>query len=272
MVYGRPHQVATYHTLRKLGYTGLIYLVADTTDIHNSEYQKLYGDEVIVFDKYAASKLYDSGDNSGDLRSTMYAANTIFEIAERLGIEYFFIMCDDYYEFHFMFAGHKGSALVNDLDRLFYHMLDFYKSINALSIAFAQTGDFIGGIENEKGAYRFSKRKAMNTLLCSIHRKFQFLGRMNEDVTTYVNLGSRGHLFLTIPLIAISQKDTQQTKKGLGELYADNGTYVKSFFSVLYNPSNVKVSMMNANHKRIHHSIQWKNTTPMILSDVYKKM
>jgi hypothetical protein len=94
---------------------------------------------------------------------------------------------------------------------------------------------------------------------------------MNEDVTTYTLLGQQGNLFLTIPVFAINQKDTQQEKKGLSEMYVDNGTYVKSMFSVIYNPSCVKASMMNASHKRIHHTIKWINTTPMILDLKYKK-
>jgi hypothetical protein len=40
----------------------------------------------------------------------------------------------------------------------------------------------------------------------------------------------------------------------------------------MYNPSSVKVSVMNATNKRIHHSIKWINTTPMILDPKYKKI
>jgi len=28
---------------------------------------------------------------------------------------------------------------------------------------------------------------------------------------------------------------------------------------------------MNTNYKRIHHSVSWKNTTPMIINEDYKK-
>lgn len=272
MVHGRPEKCLTYDTLKRCGYTGKTYLVADNIDNTVDEYKDKYGDMVIVFNKPYASKKYDSGDNTGDLRSTMYAANEIFNISETLGIKYFYIMCDDYYEFDYMFKDDiKGMKLAKNIDIIFDLMIEFYKKTNALSITFAQTGDFIGGIDNGKGAYRFSKRKAMNSFLCSTERRFEFMGRMNEDVTTYVNLGQKGELFLTIPVLAINQKDHQQQKKGLTEMYLDNGTYVKSMFSVIYNPSCVKVSMMNANHKRIHHSIKWANVTPMIISEKYRK-
>lgn len=273
MVYGRPEKNLTYETLKKCGYTGKIYLVGDNTDDKIDGYKSKFGNDLLVFDKKEVSKKYDGGDNSGDLRSTMYAANTIFDLAEQHGIKYFYIMCDDYYEFDYMFRDEiKGMKLCRNIDKIFDLTVNFYKTTNALSIAFAQTGDFIGGIDNGKGVYRFSKRKAMNSFLCSTERRFNFMGRMNEDVTTYVNLGTQGGLFLTIPVFAINQKDTQQVKKGLTEMYVDNGTYVKSMFSVIYNPSCVKASMMNANHKRIHHSIKWINTTPMIISEKYKKL
>jgi hypothetical protein len=273
MVHGRPDKVLTYETLMKCGYTGKVYFVADNLDETLPKYKEKYTDRVLVFDKNEAAKKYDSGDNSGDLRSTMFAANKIFDLAEQVGVKYFYIMCDDYYEFDYMFKdGIKGMKLCRNIDKIFDLTINFYKSINALSVAFAQTGDFIGGIDNGKGVYRFSKRKAMNSFLCSTERRFEFMGRMNEDVTTYVNLGQKGGLFLTIPVFAVNQKDTQQVKKGLTEMYIDNGTYIKSMFSVIYNPSCVKASMMNASHKRIHHSINWKATTPMIISNEYKKL
>lgn len=62
-----------------------------------------------------------------------------------------------------------------------------------LTLAIGQGGDYIGG---EK-ATRFNDgiqpmRKAMNSFICSVDRPFQFIGRINEDVNTYVLLGSRG--------------------------------------------------------------------------------
>ena len=271
MVYGRPDKVKTYNTLRNQGYTGKIFLVGDNTDVTINDYKKKYGNQLFVFDKKEAAKKYDGGDNSGDLRSTMYKANAIFDLAEESNVKYFSIMCDDYYDFYYAFPNSKGKVIPKNMDIVFNLMVKFYKTTPALSIAFAQTGDFIGGIDNGKQLYRFSKRKAMNTFICSIERRFNFMGRMNEDVTTYVNLGTQGGLFLTIPVIAIGQPDTQKQKNGLTDVYIDNGTYIKSMFSVIYNPSCVKASMMNANHKRIHHSISWKNTTPMIIDEKYKK-
>jgi hypothetical protein len=265
MVHGRPDKMWTYNTLRKCGYTGKIYLVADSLDKTLYEYKKIYGDELLVFDKELASKEMDSGDNTNDLRSTLYSANKIFDLAKENGIKYFYIMCDDYYYFGYRYE--SGAKIIKNLDKVFDLMVNFYKSTNIKTIAFSQGGDHIGGFSGIK-----LKRKAMNSFLCSTDRPFKFLGRMNEDVTTYVNLGSKGDIFFTFTNIQLDQKDTQGEKKGLTEMYKDNGTYVKSFFSVMYNPSNVKVSMMNSNNPRIHHSVKWINTTPMIIDNKYKKI
>jgi hypothetical protein len=270
MVHGRPDKMWTYNTLRKCGYTGKIFLVADNLDKTLQGYKERYGNELLVFDKKEAAKEMDSGDNSGDLRSTLFAANKIFDLAKENNIKHYFIMCDDYTSFNYALLDADRSFIKN-LNNIFSLMVKFYENTEAKAIAFAQTGDMIGGIDNGKGAYRFSKRKVMNTFLCSTERRFKFIGRMNEDVSTYVNLGTKGALFLTIPTIVMSQKDTQQVKKGLTEMYLDNGTYTKSFFSVMYNPSCVKVAMMNAKNTRIHHSIKWINTTPMIIKESYKR-
>ena len=96
----------------------------------------------------------------------------------------------------------------------------------------AQGGDFIGGKKNQNAKPKLM-RKAMNTFICSIDRPFKFVGRLNEDVTTYVKLGSIGILFVTITNLMVNQQVHQSKKGGLTGVYKDNGTYVKSFFSVL---------------------------------------
>ena len=266
MVHGRPEKMWTYQTLRKCGYTGKIYLVADDLDEKVDLYQKKYKDQLIVFDKKKSALNMDTGDNSGDFRSTLFSANTIFDLAEERGIEYFFIMCDDYSRFeHKKNLGYKlKTNMVKDLDKVISVMLDFYKKTPTTTIAFAQGGDFIGGADSQMAKQQY-KRKAMNTFLCSTKRRFKFMGRLNEDVTTYVNLGGKGMLFFTISHISIVQNQHQAQKGGLTNVYLDEGTYIKSFFSVMYNPSCVKVKEMGESHKRIHHVIHWNNAVPKII-------
>jgi len=105
----------------------------------------------------------------------------------------------------------------------------------------------------------------MNTFICSTERPFKFLGRINEDVNIYTSLGAKGNLFLTIPLVAINQKDTQTNNGGMTDIYMDGGTYIKSFYTIIFQPSSVKIRPMGAKHKRLHHSVTWKKTVPMII-------
>ena len=259
----------TYDSLRKHGYTGKIYLVADDLDKTVDGYKKKYGDELLIFDKKKAALNMDTGDNSGDFRSTLFSANTIFELAKERDIKYFFIMCDDYSAFHYRTdEGNKLAATcVKRLDDVFKSMVKFYKNTPTVCLAMAQGGDFIGGRENDMVGKL--KRKAMNTLLCSTDRPFKFIGRLNEDVTTYVNLGGKGLLFYTVGSVSIVQNPHQGEKGGLTDVYLDAGTYVKSFFSVMYNPSCVKVKEMGSSHKRIHHVVKWNNAVPKIISENY---
>ena len=273
MVHGRPKRMKTYHTLRKQGYTGKIFLVADDLDETRSEYQEIYKDEVLVFDKKKAAKELDAGDNSGDLRSTLFSSNTIPKLAKEQGYKYFFIMCDDYDWWGYKFDSelkYKDNKVKN-LDKLFAHLLEFYKSIPAKTVAFAQGGDFIGGRKSSDIKQLKLKRKAMNTFLCSTERPFKFLGRLNEDVTTYVRLGSTGDLFFTIHNVMINQQPTLQVAGGLTDVYLEYGTYVKSFMSVMYNPSSVKIYELGSKNKRIHHQVSWNNAVPKILNEKYKK-
>ena len=84
-------------------------------------------------------------------------------------------------------------------------------------------------------------------------------------------MGSRGYLFFTIADIALNQLDTQQNSGGLTDAYLDLGTYVKSFYTVVGNPSCVKISDMGCNHRRIHHLIDWEHAVPKIISDIFRK-
>ena len=272
MVWGRPEKMWTLQTLRRQGYTGKIYLVGDDQDEKIDDYRKKYGDDLLVFSKNEVKEQFDAGDNSGDLRSTMYAVNVIPRLAKEKGVKYFFIFCDDYTQFQYKYDSQLNYKYrqVKNLDRVFDLLLAFYKKTSAVTISFMQTGDFIGAGKGTYGRQLKMSRKSMNTFLCSTDRPFQFLGRINEDVTTYVNLGNKGGLFLSVPNVALSQKPTQSESGGLTDLYLDYGTYIKSFFSVMYNPSCVKVAEMGEKHKRLHHRVLWNKAVPKILDEKYR--
>jgi len=168
ITHGRPNDVITFDTLKKQGYSGNIYMIIDNTDKKSDQYYKTFGSEnVVMFDKETIAKTTDHGDNFWNLRTTTHARNACFDIAKNLGITYFLVLDDDYTYFDFrLFIDKAIVKPVKCLDVLFENILNYYKSINAVSICMAQGGDFIGGLDNGKELYRFSKRKAMNTWFC----------------------------------------------------------------------------------------------------------
>jgi hypothetical protein len=263
--HGRPNNIKTLKLLRARGYTKKVYFVLDDEDKTINEYIKNFGKEnVVVFNKRKIADLTDEGNNFDNRRTTTHARNACFDLAKDLGYEYFIVLDDDYYSLGYRYM--EGERKINNLDKVFELVLDYYKKIDCKSLAFSQGGDHIGGFSGIK-----LKRKCMNSFICSIHRRFWFVGQLNEDVNTYATLGSRGDLFLTYTNLNLSQGDTQSTKGGMSDAYNLSGTYVKSFYTIMYHPSGTKIKMMNTKFPRIHHQIKWINTTPMIINEKYKK-
>lgn len=269
--HGRANNVRTLKTLDDGGYTGETIIICDNEDDQIEDYKKL-GKRVIVFDKEEEMKYTDTEDNFKDHRLVVYARNVCHRIAKENGIDYFLVLDDDYTEIAFKYIDGKKlkSQKVKDLDKLFDATIEFLEVSGALTVTFAQGGDFIGGAENgnlEKGL----GRKAMNSFFCKTDRPFKFTGSTNEDVNAYITLGQKGKLLFTVYKVVIEQGKTQANAGGLTDIYLDNGTYVKSFYSVICQPSCAKVAIMNSNHPRIHHKILWNNCCPKIISDKYKK-
>lgn len=272
LTHGRPDNVITLQTLKKQGYDGRLYFIVDDEDKQKDKYIEKFGDAVIVFNKKEVADQCDEGNNFDERRTILMARNACFDIARQLGVKYFIQLDDDYTDFRHKHVDTNNSLfIIKEINKTFNILLDYFKRIKSLSIAFAQGGDYIGGISAPTGDYRFSKRKCMNSFICSTDRPFKFIGAMNEDVNTYTTLGSRGSLFLTIPFVALQQKPTQKQKGGITDMYLRFGTYCKAFTTVMMMPSSVKVSMMNSNNPRIHHSICWADAVPCIIREELRK-
>jgi hypothetical protein len=114
----------------------------------------------------------------------------------------------------------------------------------------------------------------MNSWFCDAEMPIQFFGHMNEDVSAYVTYGHRGQLFLTSLQAMLVQKPTQTTPGGMSDLYLTSGTYQKSFYTVMANPSCVQIGAMGdprGSGYRIHHKINWHKAVPKILDEKHKK-
>lgn len=272
--HGRPDNVVTLRSLERHRYTGRWYIVIDDEDPTGDQYRDLYGDKVVTFSKADIADTFDKGGLEPDRNVVVYARNAAWQIAKDLGLRWFAVFDDDYTHFHFRWYGRKGDNTYPDyhgwntrqLDAIFEALIRFMEATThpVMTIATAQGGDGIGGKRGSMARIRL-KRKAMNSFFLDTERPFQFVGRINEDVNAYVWNGYRGELFFTYSPIQLEQIATQANEGGLTGAYLDAGTYIKSFLTVMWCPSFVKVRSMGVTDRRLHHAIKWNNAVPKIV-------
>jgi len=275
---GRADNVITYKTLKNSDYTGNIRLLVDDEDKQLEKYKKNYKDEVIVFNKQEAIDMTDSMDNFKKRNSVVYARNIVYKKAKEKGFKYILVLDDDYSFFGNCFNSKReyitSGTTIRKLDRYIKAMLDFFINSKLDCLAMAQGGDFIGGSSSgvaKKYLNNQYSRKAMNAFFFDVDNPLYFKGRINEDVNMYIKEGSTGKKILTFGRIRLEQKQTQSNQGGLTDIYLDLGTFVKSFYSIMINPSCVKLTKMGVVSPRIHHKIIWRNAVPQIIDERYKK-
>jgi hypothetical protein len=279
LTHGRPDRQFTLNSLEKRGYTGPVFFVVDDEDATLPEYQRRYGTErVLTFSKSAIAETFDEGDNSGDRRAIVYARNACWEFARRLGYRFFIQLDDDYVSWGYRFnarAEYVHSPIAS-LDDLFDNMATFLEATPFLSVAISQGGDHLGGGRSSDNKKITTKRKAMNTFVCMTDRPFTFVGRINEDVNTYTSAQRAGGAFITFYAAMVTQVQTQSNAGGMTDLYLDSGTYIKSFYTIMYAPSCTVVTSLidhaGASHTgRIHHKVKWQQCAPKIIPETFRK-
>lgn len=274
--HGRGEIAVTQETLRKHGYTGEIFFVCDDEDETLGEYKARFGDDrVMVFSKkdYENNKDFDLGDNGGSRGVVWYARNACYDVAGKLGYRYFIEADDDYIEFEerspSVKKGKYKARPIKNLDKVFSAFFEFLGCDERIkTIAFAQGGDFMGG--TDKLLWQGVKRKAMNLFFCDCQKRVRFVGRINEDVNTYATGGRQGDIYLQVNRWLLQQQSTQKQKGGMSEAYLDKGTYLKSFYSVMYAPSCVKIAVLKERNARIHHNVDWDRCAVKIISGKWK--
>jgi hypothetical protein len=274
MTHGRPNIVHTYNALLKSGYTGPVCIVIDNEDKTAAEYKEKFGDMVYVFDKKKEAETTDVCDNFPHRKAIVYARNAAFRITKELGYRYFVQLDDDYTSFEYKSGkDHEfiSSKRIKNLNHIFDLMIDYLILGDWDSIAMAQGGDFIAGKNGYVKNALKTKRKCMNTWICDIEKPLRFCGHMNEDASCYIVEGLRGKKFLTLFNLSITPVQTQAAAGGMTELYNANGTYVKTFYSILQAPSCVKINHMGHINPRIHHNVKWNNACPKIIRQEWKK-
>jgi hypothetical protein len=288
LTHGRPTNVETLRSIRDAGYTGKVFIVIDDEDETGEEYKRIYGDEVLVFSKDEVARYTDQFDNFPDRRAVLWARNACWDLAKQTGYRYFVQLDDDYHRFSYrrIGKGHRFASSVDDeyhnwtmrtgLDAVFEALVRVVETTPVKTIALSQGGDHIGGAASATRLKRY-KRKAMNSFVCDTEKPFLFRGRLNDDVNTYVSLGSTGDLFFTDMELQLTQGKTQANPGGMSEVSQEFGTYVKSFYTIMAAPSCVTIRPMGNPEavtrtgrrrvitQRLHHLIDFRRAVPLIL-------
>jgi len=238
-------------------------------------YTDEYGEDKVIFlDKDGALPELDRGDNFDRRDCNVYARQQMWDLADELGYDYFLVLDDDYtniqYRFNEQFE--YDPEVMRDFDDYIDSSIEFLEDAGLDTLCMAQGGDFIGGSESSMAKSVQTRRKAMNSFLCKTDRPFNFRGTINEDVNTYVRAAQYGKLFLTANSASIEQETTQQEEGGLTGIYLDQGTYVKSFYTILYAPSCTSLMKLHdRGDDRIHHKVTWRNAAPKIVPESCKQ-
>ena len=268
----RANDIKTVNTLKKGNYTGKYYIVIDNEDDQEQLYFDKFGDKVIQFDKKEIADRTDTGDMDTDRRVGVFARNKIQELARDMGYKYHLQLDDDFSGFTFRYI--KDNRLANcrckDLDKLFEAVVKYQNDTKITALSFGLSSDYLGGIKSKKyeeGMFR----KTMGTFFLRQDDINMFKMRMNDDITTCILNGTKGKLYYSIAFVQTETPPTQRMSGGMTDAYQDNGTYRKSFYSVLCCPSCVKIALMGIKNYRIHHKISWNNCSPKLLNERYKK-
>lgn len=268
LTHGRAHDQVTFNELEKHGYTGNVYLVIDDLDEQRDEYERLYGDSVIVFEKREYAKRVDTMTTEDELRSVVFARNAAYDIAGDLGLSYFAMFDDDLSSFTFRYVrdGRLVSAPVTEFDALFESMVGFLDTTGVTSLNIASSGALIGGLQGVYG----------NGMCWNINQAFvvraddrlKFVGILNEDMNALLLGKDAGQVMLEAYAITKSTPQRGTNEGGLHGLYDDNRQYVRDFYSVIIDPSSLRIIVSrDGTSLRKSKALMY----PKIISDRHRK-
>lgn len=270
--HGRAKTITTYKALRTHGYTGPLYVVIDNEDDQEPLYREKFGQDIIQFDKRDYIPITDLGDLDDDRRIGVFARNFIQDKAAEMGYDYHLQMDDDMEGFTWRTIknGRLVCVQVNNIDAMLSAMVEYMENAPFVSLSFGLAMYYVGGLENSTWTKQMIP-KTMGTFLMRKDCKHYFHMRMNDDITTSALANSRGQLFYTYLPLRVDTVQTQSNAGGMTDIYKDNGTYRKSFYTVMALPSCTKISRMGLHDYRLHHEIVWNNCAPKILSESWRK-
>lgn len=236
---GRPNHQYTLEFLRK-SFKGDVFLLCDNEDKTLKEYQKNYGEKVLVFDKNEWVSKSDPMDNFRSKNSVLYARNAVFQLAKDMGYEYFAMADDDITRLDFRYEedGRLVGKQIEDFDKVVSSVLEAMDDTGTDYFYFGTDKIYIGGAANSQ----FQKKiigKVYCFIFCRTEQQHFYKGIMNEDEINNLLSMSVGKLVKSLTVIQIQYKPIgRDSVGGNAETYEENGyySYVRNFYPVIAFP------------------------------------
>lgn len=272
--HGRANDVKTVNLLKDGHYTGDWYIVIDDEDDQEPIYREKYGDHILQFCKMDEFIRTDVGDLSDDRRCGVFARNAIQRLANERGYKIHLQLDDDFTMIYHRWIDKQKGKLVGEraenLDTVFAAMAEYLDSTPISNLSFGLSSYYLGGVES-KNVQAGMIPKTMGSFMLKASDPVEFKMHMNDDITTAIWNWSTGRVFFTVMSYQVATPPTQHQAGGMTDIYKDNGTYQKSFYSVMMCPSFVKIAQQGRKFFRIHHEVEWDNCCPKILEQKWKK-
>lgn len=252
--HGRP-ECRTYKTM---GHLPNCYIVCDDEDELLGEYQRRYGERVVVFNRERYVQGTDWGFNKVKRNHAVFARNAVYDIAREKGFRYFFVVDDDFRSMAIRFwgASGKGRYKPRNLGRVMGEYAEFLKVSHAAVVGVAGGREFIGG-----GHCGDIARTARNFYCCDAEQPLNFGSVFLEDTSANVLGWMQGKITI-VPLFV--QASFRVGEKSVCD-YENDWAY--NFSLVCMTPATSRV----ARKKERFSDYVGGRFYPMIIDERWKK-
>ena len=264
---GRPN-CTTAQTLTKMNYPGDWFIVCGNNDETLPEYQRKWGEKVLIFDWYEQIKETDTLDNFGFENMPSGAApvrNATRRISEERGEIRHWQFDDDYNSFYI--KNPKTGRNIRLNGDLFYKYLnkiaEFANNAKLNNVGFALPLESLPSTMLKFGQRVFNAHNLPNDE--ELFTKWR--GRLNDDLINALETHKYGFYEMYFKFMTIQMKETQSEEGGLTDIYKQEGTVRKTAYAVLIAPNNTELTIR---YGRYHHKINWRTIIPKIIHEKYK--
>lgn len=266
--YKRADNLKTVVFLEKLNWDmKKVHVVIDSEAEDEKEYREAcegFGCNLHVFDIDESRRRYDYVHRPTEARrSAGQARNMIYDIAKRLGIDFYCVQDDDTVGMEVKYKGrYKGMAEEAEIKAVFKMVEVFMRKRKIGLFGLSQTGDFIGGAND-----KILRNKVMN---CSFYLTDYIYrgerGVQDNDTSQFVNLYNEGYFTGSVGEgLVLKQMQSATQKGGLTDLYNEAKLLNKALVCPIQFPSAIYADRQSKNGGRVHHKIMSRYLKPKLI-------